>query len=260
MSGHSKWANIKHKKAKEDARRAKLFTKLVREITVAAREGGGDPEINFNLRLAIERAKDANMPKENIERAIKRGTGELEGVELVDAMYEGYAPNGIALLVHTVTDNKNRTVSELRNVLSSRGGSLADAGAVDWQFDRKGYIAVAPDGAGEETVFDIAVEAGAEDVEFGDDLIEIYADLDHFQSVQQALEEADIPSETARLTMVPQATVPLDEKETLRVMKLIDALEDMDDVQEVYSNLKITDETIAKYESSSSSGRGTESS
>ncbi|MGD9001027.1 MAG: YebC/PmpR family DNA-binding transcriptional regulator, partial [Anaerolineae bacterium] len=163
MAGHSHWANIKHQKRREDHRRGKLFTKLVREITVAARQGGGDPEFNLQLRLAIDKAKDGNMPKENIERAIKRGTGELEGTNLEEIVYEGYAPNGVAVLVHTVTDNRNRTASQLRNAFSDRGGSLAEAGAVQWQFDRKGYIAVNYDGIDEEDVFDKAVEAGAEE-------------------------------------------------------------------------------------------------
>lgn len=249
MAGHSHWANIKHTKAKEDARRAKLFTKLVREITVAAREGGGDPEFNFNLRMAIEKAQDANMPKENIERAIKRGTGELEGVNLEEIVYEGYGPNGIALLIHTVTDNKNRTVSELRSTLNDRGGSMAEAGGVAWQFERKGYIALTPDGTDEMTIFEAAVEAGAEDVEFTDDLIEIYVKPKDLEAVQKALEDADIPSKDARLTMVPKGTtMKLDAKETLRVMRLIDALEDLDDVQEVYSNLEISNKIIEQYE------------
>lgn len=248
MSGHSHWANIKHQKAKEDARRAKLFSKLVREITVTAREGGGDPETNFKLRLAIDKAKDADMPKENIERAIKRGTGELEGVDLKEAVYEGYAPSGIALLVHTVTDNRNRTVSQLRNAFSEQGGSLADAGAVEWQFERKGYIAIPTDDIDQEFVFDVAVEAGAEDIEFGEDLIDVYVTLERFESVQKALEKAEISPEAARLTMVPKGTMRLDEEETLRVMKVIDELEELDDVQEVYSNLEISDEAIAKYE------------
>jgi YebC/PmpR family DNA-binding regulatory protein len=248
MSGHSHWANIKHQKRREDRRRGKLFTKLVREITVAARQGGGDPEFNLQLRLAIDKAKDGNMPKENIERAIKRGTGELEGTNLEEIVYEGYAPNGVAVLVHTVTDNRNRTASQLRNAFSDRGGSLAEAGAVQWQFDRKGYIAVNYDGIDEENVFDIAVEAGAEEIEFGDDLIEIYADLKNFATVQRALKEAGIPTEVIRLTMVPKNTVKLDEAETLRVMRVLDALEDLDDVQEVHYNLEISDEVIAKYE------------
>ncbi|MGD2144102.1 MAG: YebC/PmpR family DNA-binding transcriptional regulator [Anaerolineae bacterium] len=251
MSGHSHWANIKHQKKKEDRRRAKLFTKLVREITVAARQGGGDPEFNIQLRLAVDKGKDANMPKENIERAIKRGTGELEGVDLEEIVYEGYAPNGIALLVHTVTDSRNRTVSELRNALAARGGSLAEAGAVEWQFDRKGYVAVAADDIDEEEVFEVAVEAGAEDIEFGDDLIEIYANLSHFGAVRQALEKAAIPTQAARLTMIPKGVMKLSDNETLRMMRVIDALEDLDDVQEVYSNLEITDDVIAKYEGGS---------
>jgi YebC/PmpR family DNA-binding regulatory protein len=248
MSGHSHWANIKHQKKKEDRRRGKLFTKLVREITIAARQGGGDPEFNLQLRLAIDKAKDANMPKENIERAIKRGTGELEGVDLEEIVYEGYASNGIALLVHAVTDNRNRTASDLRNVFSANGGSLAEAGAVQWQFERKGYLAIESEDIDEEEVFDIAVEAGAEDVEFDDGLIEIYAAPSGFAAVQDALDRAGIPIEQARLTMVPKGTMKLDEKETLRVMRVIDTLEDLDDVQEVHSNLEITDDVIAKYE------------
>jgi YebC/PmpR family DNA-binding regulatory protein len=248
MSGHSHWANIKHQKKQADRRRGKLFTKLVREISVAARHGGGDPEFNLQLRLAIDKAKIANMPKENIERAIKRGTGELEGVDLEEIVYEGYAPSGIALLVHTVTDNRNRTASELRNAFSGRGGSMAEAGAVLWQFDRKGYIAVASDGLDEELVFEIAVEAGADDVEFGDGLIQIYVDPPHFTNVQQALDDAGISSEDARLTMVPKQCMKLTEDKTLNVLRLIDALEDMDDVQEVHSNLEVSDEIMAKYE------------
>jgi YebC/PmpR family DNA-binding regulatory protein len=248
MSGHSHWANIKHQKRREDHRRGKLFTKLVREITVAARQGGGDPEFNLQLRLAIDKAKDGNMPKENIERAIKRGTGELEGTNLEEIVYEGYAPNGVAVLVHAVTDNRNRTASQLRNAFSDRGGSLAEAGAVQWQFDRKGYIAVNYDGVDEENIFDIVVEAGAEEIEFGDDLIEIYVNPKHFGAVQKALEEGGVPIEVTRLTMVPKSTVKLGEAETLRVMRVIDALEDLDDVQEVHYNMEITDEVIAKYE------------
>ena len=248
MSGHSKWSTIKHKKAAMDARRGKLFTRLAREITIAACEGGGNPDVNFRLRLAIDKAKAANMPKDNIERAIKRGTGELKGEELVEVMYEGYAPNGVALLVQALTDNKNRTVAEIRRTLTRQGGTLADAGSVAWQFDRKGYIAIAPDGADEETIFEIAVEAGAEDVVFSDDLIEVYADLEYFQAVRQALEDAGIRFETAELAMIPKTTMQLGEKETLQVMGIIDALEGLDDVQQVYSNLDISDEVMAKYE------------
>jgi YebC/PmpR family DNA-binding regulatory protein len=248
MSGHSKWSTIKHKKAAADAKRGKVFTRLAREITIAAREGGGDPDVNFNLRLVMDKAKSANMPKENIERAIKRGTGELKGEDLSEVMYEGYAPNGVALLVHTLTDNKNRTVADVRRILTRQGGALAEAGAVAWQFERKGYIAIAPDGADADTIFEVAVEAGAEDVVFGEDLVEVYAELGHFQAVRQALQEAGIEFETAELAMIPKATLQLEEKQTLQVMTVIDALEELDDTQQVYSNLAISDEVMAKYE------------
>ena len=248
MSGHSHWANIKHQKKREDRRRGKLFTKLVRDIMMAAREGGGDPEFNVSLRFAVDRAKDANMPKENIERAIKRGTGELEGVNLEEIVYEGYAPSGIAILIHTVTDNRNRTASELRNAFGDRGGSMAEAGAVMWQFDRKGYLALPADGLDEMEVFELAVEAGADDVEFSDDLIEIYAEPSVFADVQKALENAGIESKDARLTMVPKQRMQLEDDKTMNVMRLIDHIEDLDDVQEVHSNLEISDEVIRRYE------------
>ncbi len=248
MSGHSKWSTIKHKKAATDAKRGKLFTRLAREITLAAREGGGNPDVNFSLRLAVDKAKSANMPKDNIERAIKRGTGELKGEELSEVTYEGYAPNGVALLLQVLTDNKNRTVADVRRIITRQGGTLADAGAVAWQFDRKGYIAVAPDGVDQDTLFEVAVEAGAEDVVFGDDLIEVYAELENFQAVRQALQEAGIRFETAELTMIPKTTMQLGEKETLQVMGVIEALEELDDVQQVYSNLDISDEVMARYE------------
>jgi YebC/PmpR family DNA-binding regulatory protein len=248
MSGHSKWSTIKHKKAATDAKRGKLFTRLAREITLAAREGGGNPDVNFSLRLAVDKAKSANMPKDNIERAIKRGTGELKGEELSEVTYEGYAPNGVALLLQVLTDNKNRAVADVRRIITRQGGTLADAGAVAWQFDRKGYIAVAPDGVDQDTLFEVAVEAGAEDVVFGDDLIEVYAELENFQAVRQALQEAGIRFETAELTMIPKTTMQLGEKETLQVMGVIEALEELDDVQQVYSNLDISDEIMAQYE------------
>jgi YebC/PmpR family DNA-binding regulatory protein len=251
MSGHSKWSTIKHKKAAQDAKRGKLFTRLAREITIAAREGGGNPETNFNLRLAVDKAKAANMPKDNIERAIKRGTGELKGEELEEVVYEGYAPNGVALLVQVLTDNRNRTVADVRRVLTRQGGTMADAGAVSWQFERKGYIAIAPNGLDHDTLFEVAVEAGADDVVFSDDMIEVYAALENFQAVRQALEDAGIRFETAELSMIPKATMQLGEKETLQVMGVIEALEDLDDTQQVYSNLEISDEVMAKYEAAS---------
>ncbi|MDY6876396.1 MAG: YebC/PmpR family DNA-binding transcriptional regulator [Chloroflexota bacterium] len=248
MSGHSKWSTIKHKKAATDAKRGKIFTRLAREITIAAREGGANPDVNFSLRLAMDKAKSANMPKDNIERAIKRGTGELKGEELSEVTYEGYAPNGVALLLQVLTDNKNRTVADVRRIVTRQGGTLADAGAVAWQFDRKGYIAIAPDGVDQDTLFDVAVEAGAEDVVFGDDLIEVYAELENFQAVRQALQETGIRFETAELAMIPKTTMQLGEKETMQVMGVIEALEELDDVQQVYSNLDISDEVLARYE------------
>jgi YebC/PmpR family DNA-binding regulatory protein len=213
-----------------------------------AREGGGNPETNFRLRLVMDKAKSANMPKDNIERAIKRGTGELEGEELAEVTYEGYAPNGVALLVQVLTDNKNRTVSDVRRILSRQGGTLADAGAVAWQFERKGYIAIAPDGVDQDALFEVAVEAGAEDVVFGDDLLEVYTEPEYFQAVRQALEDADIHFETIELAMLPKTTMQLEEKQTLQIMGIIDALEELDDVQQVCSNLDINDEVMAKYE------------
>lgn len=249
MSGHSKWSTIKHKKAAMDAKRGRLFTQLAREITVAAREGGGNPEANFRLRLAIDRARAANMPKENIERAIKRGTGEIKGEgELSEAFYEAYAPNGVALMIHVLTDNPNRCIAELRHVLSRQGGRMAEAGSVAWQFERKGYIAISPDGIDPERIFEVAVEAGADDVVISDELIEVFSPLEAFQEVRQALEKLGVRFEQAQISLVPKATVQLSEEDTLKVMNLINALEDLDDVQQVYSNLDISDEVMARFE------------
>jgi YebC/PmpR family DNA-binding regulatory protein len=253
MSGHSKWKTIQHKKAATDAKRGKIFTRLTREIIIAAREGGGDPNVNFNLRLAMDKAKASNMPKDNIERAVKRGAGELKGDELAEVVYEGYGPSGVALLVQVLTDNRNRTVSEVRRVLTRQGGSMAEAGAVAWQFERKGYIAIAPDGApngvDRDALFEVAVEAGADDVVFSDDLVEIFAEVSSFQAVRQALADAGIAFETVELAMIPKTPMQLGEKETFQVMGVIEDLEDLDDVQQVYSNLDISDEILAKYES-----------
>ncbi len=248
MSGHSKWSTIKHKKAATDARRGQMFTRLAREITIAAREGGGDPEANLRLRLAIDKARAANMPKDNIERAIKRGTGELKGEVLEEILYEAYAPHGVALMIQVLTDNRNRSVAEVRRVLTRQGGTMAEAGAVAWQFERKGYIAISPDGGDPEAVFETAVEAGAEDVMISDDLIEVFAQPEDFQQVRQALERLGVRFETAELSLVPKNTLQLGEEETLKVMGVITALEDLDDVQQVYSNLDISDEVMAKFE------------
>jgi YebC/PmpR family DNA-binding regulatory protein len=251
MSGHSKWSTIKHKKAVTDAKRGKLFTRLAREITIAAKEGGGNVDVNFSLRLAVDKAKAANMPKDNIERAIKRGTGELKGAELEDIMYEAYAPHGVGLLIHVLTDNRNRSIAELRHVLTRQGGNMAEAGAVSWQFERKGYIALSPNGGGAEAIFDAAVEAGADDVVVSDDMVEVFALPETFQEVRKSLESLGLPFETAELSMIPKTTLGLDEQETLKVMGVITSLEDLDDVQQVYSNLDISDEVMLKFEAES---------
>jgi len=243
MSGHSKWSTIKHKKAATDAKRGKLFTRLTKEITIAARESGGDPMTNNRLRLTIEKAKAANMPKDSMDRAVKRGTGELEGSELHEVIYEAYAQHGIGTLIEVVTDNKNRTVAEVRHVLNKYGGSMADAGSVSWQFTRKGYIAIV-DAVDEDKIFMAAVEAGADDVEFGE-VTEIYTDLDDFQAVQQALEDAGVDLEEANVIYDPNSPLTLDQEEALQVMALLERLEELDDVQGVYSTLNITDEAIA---------------
>jgi YebC/PmpR family DNA-binding regulatory protein len=250
MSGHSKWSTIKRKKAAADAKRGKIFTRLAREIAVAAREGGGDPETNFTLRLAIDKAKAANMPKDNIERAIERGTGTGKGDELEPITYEAYAPHGVALLVHVLTDNRNRTVAEVRHVLSKMGGNMAEAGSVLWQFDRKGYIAIETNGIDPDQVFEQAVEANAEDVVFGEDMVEIYAGLNDFQSVQESLQDSGYKFASAELSMVPKNTLSLDSGAAFKVMDVIEALEDLDDVQQVYSNLDISDALMEQYEAS----------
>ena len=249
MSGHSKWSTIKRKKASLDAKRGKIFTRVAREITVAAREGGGDPETNFRLRLAMDKAREANMPKENIERAIARGTGEgSKGVVLEDITYEAYAPFGVALLVQVLTDNRNRTVAELRHTLNKQGGNMSEAGAVAWQFERKGYIAIEPGEVDGDELFDRAVEAGAQDVIFGNDVIEVYASVEDFQGVQEALKAGGFKLDTAEISMLPQNPMTLESSETFKVMRVIEAIEDLDDVQQVSSNLDITDELMNQYE------------
>ncbi len=251
MSGHSKWATIKHKKAATDAKRGNLFTQLAREVTIAAREGGGNIEFNFRLRLAVDKAKGANMPKENIERAIKRGTGELKGEELEEITYEAYATNGVALMIQVLTDNRNRIVSELRRVLTRQGGSMAEAGSVAWQFDRKGYIAVTPNGKDADSIFEAAVEAGAEDVVISEDLVEVFTAPENFQEVRQALEDIGSDFDTVEFSLVPKATLELGDEDTLKIMNLIDLIEELDDVQHVYSNLFISDEVMARFEAES---------
>ena len=245
MSGHSKWSTIKRKKGAEDAKRGKIFTRLAREITVAARESGGDPDNNAALRLAVEKARGANMPKENIERAIKRGTGELEGGQLEEITYEGYGPHGVALLVKCVTDNRNRTLSEVRRVFNRSGGNLAEAGAVAWMFDTKGYIAVARDDMDPDDIYMMAVDAGAEDVEISDEFVEVYTEPGDLHWIRDGLAGRGLNIEEAELSQVPKTLMTLAEKETLQVMGMIESLEELDDVQQVYSNLDISEEILA---------------
>jgi YebC/PmpR family DNA-binding regulatory protein len=247
MSGHSKWSTIKHKKAATDAKRGKIFTRLTKELTVAAREGGGDIEMNVRLRLAIDKAKTANMPKDNIERAIKRGTGELDGGELEEILYEGYAPHGVGMLIEVVTDNRNRAVAEVRHVFNKQGGNLAELGAVAWQFTRKGYISITSD-FDQDEVFLIAADAGADDVDFEDGVAEVYTELDVLQDVRTALLDASFELSEVSTLYDPNNPIQLDTTEALQVMRLVEILEDLDDVQNVYSTLDISDEAIAALE------------
>ena len=246
MSGHSKWSTIKHKKAATDKKRGKIFTQLTKELTIAAREGGGDPSFNTRLALAIDKAKANNMPKDNIERAIKRGTGELEGSELFELMYEAYAPNGIGLLVEVVTDNKNRAVADLRHALSKNGGNMADSNSVAWQFTRKGYVAVSGD-VDQDELFLVAADAGADDIEFGE-VAEVYTELENFQAVRMAIKEAGMAVEEASIVYEPNNAIELSQTDALQVMRVIEVIEDLDDVQNVYSTLEISDEAIAAME------------
>jgi len=249
MSGHSKWSTIKRKKGAADAKRGQLFTRLAREITVAAREGGGDPEVNFRLRLIIDRAKAENMPKDNIERAIKRGTGESkDGSAIEEIMYEGYAPHGIALIIECVTDNRNRVVAEIRHVLNRYGGSLGEVGSVAWQFTRKAYFALPADGTDYDEVFMLAVDAGADDVVEDDGTIEIFAPVESFKEISDQLRLVGIQTEEAGLRMIPNHEITLDSDDALKVMNVIDILDEVDDVQSVFSNLFISDEALARLE------------
>ncbi|GIW46798.1 MAG: putative transcriptional regulatory protein [Deltaproteobacteria bacterium] len=250
MAGHSKWANIKHRKAAVDAKRGKIFTKLIRELTVAARLGG-DPSTNPRLRMAIATAKSHNMPKETIERAIKRGTGEIGGEELYEVVYEGYGPGGSAVLVQALTDNKNRTVSELRRIFARYGGSLGESGCVSWIFEKKGRIAFEKGSVDEDRVFEIALESGADDVRTEDNEIVVLTSPEAFEDVKAAIEKAGLNYTSAEITMIPQNTVRIEGKEAEQMLKLMEALEDSDDVQNVYANFDIPDEIIQSFEQAS---------
>jgi YebC/PmpR family DNA-binding regulatory protein len=247
MSGHSKWANIKHRKGAVDAKRGKIFTRLIKEITVAAKSGGGDPDGNPRLRSAIASAKSENMPKDNIERAIKKGTGELEGVEYLEIMYEGYGPGGVAILVDCMTDNKNRTVGEVRHAFSKHGGNLGESGCVGYMFDKKGSILIDLKTIDEEKLMDLALDAGAEDVLEEENEFQVLTAPDDFNTVREKLEENGVSFIEASLAMIPQNTVEItEEKVAIRLMKLMDVLEEFDDVQDVHANFDISDEIMEK--------------
>lgn len=248
MSGHSKWSTIKRKKGAEDAKRGKLFTRITRDIMVAARSGGGDPDTNASLRLAIDKAKAANMPKDNIERAIKKGTGELAGGEMEEITYEAFASHGIPLLIECLTDNRNRTLADVRHVMNKHGGNMAEAGAVSWMFDTKGLITIDRTNQDPDDVFMLAVDAGAEDVEINDDAFEIYTEATDLHAVSTVLSDAGLKVSEAELSQIPKNEIELGHKETVQVMGIIEALEDLDDIQNVYSGLAISDAAIAELE------------
>ncbi len=249
MSGHSHWATIRRKKGAADAKRGQVFTRLAREIVLAARDGGGDPTSNFRLALAIDKARAQNMPKDNIERAIKRGTGDSkDGFELEQIWYEGYGPHGVALMIETVTDNRNRAVSDIRHVLSRSGGSMAEAGSVGWQFNHVAGFSFPLGKHTQDEIFELAVEAGADDVTFEDDYAEIIGPMDAFKTITMALSSKKIVPEEAGLRMAATNELELDDSDTLQVLRLIDALEENDDVQSVYHNLSVSDAVWAQYE------------
>ncbi len=245
MSGHSKWSSIKHKKAKKDAQRGQIFSKFSRKLTIEAR-AGADLQTNPGLRLTIEMAQEAGMPKSNIQRAIQRGTGELPGVSYEEFTCEGYGPGGAALLIEGVTDNKKRAISQIRHILSQHGGHLGEVGCVNWLFDRKGTMILDKSKVDEDKIIDLAVEAGAEDIKDEDDTLEIVFAPEQFAQIRENIKKAGYPPELLELTMVPQTTVPLEEKEALQMLRLMDALEESEDVQRVYANFDITDEIMEK--------------
>jgi len=246
MSGHSKWATTKHKKAAIDSKRGRAFTKLIKEITIAARIGGGDPDGNPRLRKAISDAKGVNMPVDNIKRAVMKGTGELEGGQLEEITYEGYGPGGVAMLVDVVTDNRNRTVGEIRHVFSKNGGNMGEAGSVGWMFHKKGFIAVSSSHSDEDTLMSLALDAGADDFKTSGDTYEIYTAPESFESVLSAIKAKGIEPESAEISMIPQNTVKVEGKAAQQVLKLFEALDEHDDVQHVYGNFDIEESELAE--------------
>lgn len=249
MSGHSKWSSIKHQKGVTDARRGQLFTKLTREIIVAVRQGGNNPESNFRLRLAVQRARDNNMPLDNIERAIKRGCGELEGATLVEMTLEGYGPGGAAILVQALSDNRNRTLQDVRNIFTRHGSSLGESGCVAWIFESRGLITVPINDLDPEELALQAIDAGAEDVKIENDYVEIYTKPEETQMVRETLEKQKLSIASAELSMVPKTIVELEEKPALQTLKLLDKLEELDEVQQVSSNAEFSDSILEKYRS-----------
>ena len=247
MSGHSKWSQIKRQKGAADAKRGQLFTKLGREITVAAREGGPDPDGNARLRLAVQRAREANMPAETIERAIKRGGGSGDGTTLEEITYEGYGPGGVAILVEAMTDNRNRTVAEVRNAFKGGGGTLGESGSVAWQFDNRGIISIEPSGADPDELALMALDAGADDVRVDDGTVDVYTDPAQLERVRQSLEQQSLRVSSAETEMVPKMTVELEAKDAAAVLKLMERLEELDDVQRVYSNVELSEEAIEAF-------------
>ena len=246
MSGHSKWAGIKHKKAITDVKRGKLFSKISKEITVAAKAGGGDIAANATLRAAITKAKSVNMPADNIDRAIKKGTGELPGVSYEQVAYEGYGPKGVAIIVEALTDNKNRTSAEIRNIFAKKGGNMAGSGSVNWIFAKKGFILVNKNKADEDKLMSVALDAGAEDMKAEDEMFEIITTVSGFEKVKAALDSAKIAVESAEITMIPSSTVKLQGADAQQVLGLIELIEDNDDVQNVYANFDIPDEILGQ--------------
>ncbi len=245
MSGHSKWATIKHKKGATDAKRGKIFTRLIKEITIAAKSGGGDPDGNPRLRTAILAAKAENMPADNIKRAIQRGTGELEGLSYDEITYEGYGPGGVALIVEVLTDNKNRAVSEVRHAFSKNGGNLGAEGAVSWMFTKKAVISIAKDAASEDKLMEIVLESGAEDLNDEGETWEILADPNDFEAVKDALKAAKVPTETAEVTKIASTYTKLEGTQAHAMMRLLETIEDLDDTQNVYSNFDFDEAMLA---------------
>ena len=250
MSGHSKWHSIKHQKGVADAKRGQLFTKLTREIIIAAREGGGNPEMNFRLRLAVQKARDSNMPMDNIDRAIKKGTGELEGGSLTEITLEGYGPSGTAILVNALSDNRNRTIQEVRSVFTRHGSSLGENGCVAWLFDSKGVITIKAETLNADELALTSIDAGAEDVKVENGYVEVYTAPEEMEKVRESLENHEVAIESSELLMIPKTMVQLDEKAAMQTLKLMERLEDIDDVQNVFSNADIPDSVFAEYQSS----------